>query len=134
MNQLCSAAPCWRGGVGAVGVRRYALSDEAFALVRDLLPVNGRRGGQWHDHRVALNGIQMELQKATLDTALATYSRSLAVMIDQSDVLLRQLRIASTFRRPLPLSVCPEEFRGSCPSEKGLWKSITGRSRRFGTS
>jgi transposase len=40
-----------------VGVRRYELSDEAFALVRDLLPVNGRRGGQWHDHRVALNGI-----------------------------------------------------------------------------
>lgn len=41
--------------------------------------------------------IQMELQKATLDTALATYSRSLAVMIEQSDLLLRQLRIASTF-------------------------------------
>jgi transposase len=40
-----------------VGVRRYELSDEAFALVADLLPVNGRRGGQWHDHRTALNGI-----------------------------------------------------------------------------
>jgi transposase len=40
-----------------VVVRRYELSDEAFALVADLLPPNGRRGGQWHDHRTALNGI-----------------------------------------------------------------------------
>jgi transposase len=40
-----------------VAVRRYELSDEAFALVSDVLPANGRRGGQWHDHRVALNGI-----------------------------------------------------------------------------
>lgn len=38
-------------------VRRYELSDAAFALVADLLPRNGRRGGQWHDHRTALNGI-----------------------------------------------------------------------------
>jgi transposase len=40
-----------------VVVRRYELSDEAFALVADLLPANGRRGGQWHDHRTILNGI-----------------------------------------------------------------------------
>jgi transposase len=40
-----------------VVVRRYELSDEAFGLVSDLLPANGRRGGQWHDHRTALNGI-----------------------------------------------------------------------------
>lgn len=38
-------------------VRRYELSDQAFALVADLLPANGRRGGQWQDHRTALNGI-----------------------------------------------------------------------------
>ena len=41
----------------AVVVRRYELSDAAFALVAALLPANGRRGGQWHDHRTALNGI-----------------------------------------------------------------------------
>lgn len=40
-----------------MAVRRYELSDEAFALVADLLPRNGRRGGQWHDHRTALNGM-----------------------------------------------------------------------------
>lgn len=38
-------------------VRRYELSDQAFALVADLLPANGRRGGQWQDHRTVLNGI-----------------------------------------------------------------------------
>src|SRR5687768_5778958 len=38
-------------------VRRYELSDEAFTLLTDLLPTNGRRGGQWKDHRTVLNGI-----------------------------------------------------------------------------
>lgn len=32
-------------------VRRYELSDEVFNLLEDLLPVNGKRGGQWNDHR-----------------------------------------------------------------------------------
>lgn len=38
-------------------VRRYELSDEAYSLIEDLLPPNGRRGGQWNDHRRTLNGI-----------------------------------------------------------------------------
>ena len=38
-------------------VRRYELTEEQFDLVCDLLPVNGRRGGQWKDHRTVLNGI-----------------------------------------------------------------------------
>jgi transposase len=38
-------------------VRRYELSDEAYRLVEDLLPPNGKRGGQWNDHRATLNGI-----------------------------------------------------------------------------
>lgn len=38
-------------------VRRYELSEEAFGLVADLLPPNGRRGQQWKDHRTMLNGI-----------------------------------------------------------------------------
>ena len=37
--------------------RRYELSDRSFALVEDLLPPNGRRGGQWKCHRTMLNGI-----------------------------------------------------------------------------
>lgn len=38
-------------------VRRYELTEEQFALLKDLLPQNGRRGGQWKDHRTILNGI-----------------------------------------------------------------------------
>lgn len=38
-------------------VRRYELTDEDFALIEDLLPKNGKRGGQWNDHRQTLNGI-----------------------------------------------------------------------------
>lgn len=38
-------------------VRRYELTEEQFALVSDLLPRNGRRGGQWNDHPDVLNGI-----------------------------------------------------------------------------
>lgn len=38
-------------------LRRYELSDGALALIADLLPVNGRRGGQWAAHRPVLNGI-----------------------------------------------------------------------------
>jgi transposase len=38
-------------------MRRYELTDEQFELIRDLLPANGRRGGQWNDHRVTLNGL-----------------------------------------------------------------------------
>jgi transposase len=38
-------------------MRRYELTDEQFELIRDLLPLNGQRGGQWNDHRTTLNGI-----------------------------------------------------------------------------
>lgn len=38
-------------------VRRYAMTDQQFALIEDLLPSNGKRGGPWNDHRVTLNGI-----------------------------------------------------------------------------
>ena len=37
--------------------RRYELTDNQYALIEDLLPRNGRRGGQWNDHRTTLNGI-----------------------------------------------------------------------------
>jgi len=38
-------------------MRRYELTDEQFELICDLLPINGKRGGQWNDHRTTLNGI-----------------------------------------------------------------------------
>lgn len=38
-------------------VRRYELSVEAYGLISDLLPPNGKRGGQWNDHRTTLTGI-----------------------------------------------------------------------------
>ena len=38
-------------------MRRYELTDEQYELICDLLPSSGRRGRQWNDHRVTLNGI-----------------------------------------------------------------------------
>ena len=38
-------------------IRRYELTDEQFALVKDLMPATGRPGGQWKDHRTTLDGI-----------------------------------------------------------------------------
>jgi len=38
-------------------MRRYELTDEQLEAIADLMPVNGRRGGQWNDHRTTLNGI-----------------------------------------------------------------------------
>src|SRR5262245_60956910 len=35
----------------------YRLSDAQFEQIRDLLPRNGDRGGQWKDHRVMIDGI-----------------------------------------------------------------------------
>jgi transposase len=38
-------------------MRRYEFTDEQYLLIGDLLPANGKRGGQWNDHRTTLNGI-----------------------------------------------------------------------------
>ena len=35
----------------------YRLSDDPGARPHDLLPLNGRRGGQWKDHRLMIAGI-----------------------------------------------------------------------------
>ncbi len=37
--------------------RRYELTDAQYALIEDLMPSNGRPGGQWNDHRTTLNGM-----------------------------------------------------------------------------
>lgn len=38
-------------------IHRFELADKQFALIEDLLPARGKRGGRWNDHRVTLNGI-----------------------------------------------------------------------------
>ena len=35
----------------------YRLSDAQWEQIQDLLPCNGRRGGQWKDHRPMIDGI-----------------------------------------------------------------------------
>jgi transposase len=35
----------------------YRLCDEQWDKIKDLLPCNGRRGGQWKDHRLMIDGI-----------------------------------------------------------------------------
>jgi len=35
----------------------YRLSDDQYEQLQELLPANGRRGGQWKDHRTMLDGI-----------------------------------------------------------------------------
>jgi transposase len=38
-------------------VGRGELTDQAWKQIEPLLPPNGRRGGQWRDHRTVINGI-----------------------------------------------------------------------------
>jgi transposase len=35
----------------------YRLSDDQWAQIEGLLPANGKRGGQWKDHRTMIDGI-----------------------------------------------------------------------------
>ena len=37
-------------------VKKGELTDEAWARIAPLLAENGRRGGQWRDHRKVVNG------------------------------------------------------------------------------
>jgi transposase len=39
----------------------YQLTDDQWAKIKDLLPPNGRRGGQWKDHRLMIDGIHYGL-------------------------------------------------------------------------
>jgi transposase len=39
-------------------MRRYELTDEQWSKIADLFPSNeGKRGGQWLDHRMIMNGL-----------------------------------------------------------------------------
>ena len=35
----------------------YQLSDHQFDQIQDFLPKNGKKGGQWKDHRLMIDGI-----------------------------------------------------------------------------
>jgi transposase len=43
-------------------VGRGELTDQAWKQIGPLLPPNGRRGGQWRDHRTVINGILWRLR------------------------------------------------------------------------
>ena len=43
-------------------VGRGELTDRAWTTIEPLLPVRGRRGGQWRDHRTVINGILWKLR------------------------------------------------------------------------
>lgn len=43
-------------------VGRGELTDQAWARLAPLLPANGGRGGQWHNHRQVINGILWRLR------------------------------------------------------------------------
>jgi transposase len=47
----------WSDLFVAVCSPTYRLSDSQWEQLRDLLPANGRRGGQWKDHRLMLDAI-----------------------------------------------------------------------------
>lgn len=38
-------------------MRRHELSDRQWEQIAPFFPTNGKRGGQWKDHRLLLNGI-----------------------------------------------------------------------------
>jgi transposase len=38
-------------------MRRHELTDQQWELIAPFFPANGKRGGQWKDHRTAVNGI-----------------------------------------------------------------------------
>src|SRR5262245_8165246 len=38
-------------------MRRHELSDQQWEQITHLFPCNGKRGGQWKDHRLMLHGI-----------------------------------------------------------------------------
>ena len=36
---------------------KYVLSDDQWDKIKGLLPANGKRGGQWKDHRLMIDGV-----------------------------------------------------------------------------
>jgi len=46
-------------------MHRYELTDQQWALIEKHFPCNGRRGGQWKNHRQDVNGILWILSSGT---------------------------------------------------------------------
>ena len=46
-------------------VGRGELTDRAWGRIAPLLPENGRRGKQWRDHRMLINGILCKIRTGT---------------------------------------------------------------------
>ena len=38
-------------------MKKHTLTDSQWECIKDMLPFNGRRGNQWKDHRMVINGI-----------------------------------------------------------------------------
>jgi transposase len=38
-------------------MKRHELTDQQWELIAPFFPANGKRGGQWEEHRTAVNGI-----------------------------------------------------------------------------
>jgi transposase len=49
--------PNAKEGKMAITSPSYQLADGQWEQIRDLLPSNGQRGGQWKDHRLLIDGI-----------------------------------------------------------------------------
>lgn len=58
-------------------MHRYEFADEQWAQIADYFPANGKRGGQWKDHRRAVNGILWVLWMVNL-AAIVLYLRQLS--------------------------------------------------------
>lgn len=43
-------------------MRRHELSDAEWALIEELFPPTGGKGGQWRDHRMVMNGLFWRLR------------------------------------------------------------------------
>jgi transposase len=43
-------------------MKRHELSDQQWELIAPYFPANGKRGGQWKDHRTVVNGILWRLR------------------------------------------------------------------------
>ena len=42
-------------------MKRHELTDQQWELIAPLVPANGKRGGQWAEHRTVVNGILWRL-------------------------------------------------------------------------
>ena len=118
-------------------VRRYELTDPQFALIEDLLPANGRRGGQWNDHRTTLNGIFWLLHTGAQWRELPERYGNWKTVYDRFRPLAQGRHL-----RPHPGAAAPEARRSRAASTTTCWcvdatsirasRAAAGASRKKG--